>query len=657
MPTCYRLNLIAFVVAAATHCTVPAEPAPAQDTVAIGDSAADAPRSSNDNATYSGAGQDSGTGASDSGEAEVGIASDAKPDVGTVLPGSCSIACGAAGQPGSCSCDKMCQSKGTCCADFAAFCGCTTSAQCTAATGVNNCADFVCYAGKCKAMAKKCDDDNECTTDLCDSSTGNCVHPAAVNGSKCTGVGQCQVGACSNGVCGPGTSKKDGTACKDAQNCTINDECLAGVCTGGPLLDCNDDNLCTNDTCAYEGGCYHSPLINPWYCDDGEPCTKADKCLNGACQGNMLPDGTACADNDACTVNDVCASGTCLGTAAANGAPCDDGDSCSSLDQCFKGACGSGNAVANGTACNDGFACTTADTCVFGACTGKLAAKGTACSDDNACTLNDSCGALGVCSGTSKLCNDNDACTQDQCDKTGVCQSKPNALCDDSNSCTADACFPGPKGSECSHKATAEGSECEDGNLCTSSAACKAGKCTSAFSKCALVTLDTFECGASGGWLLQPASGPKILSNGWGIDGGPDSTPPISPGCTLNFNGVDGTYSASTAGAKVGTATSGAFAVPDGAKLVIKLWSYFGVTVASGALQCTIEVSTDNFATKAVTYAVSSSKMPYAWEHLTLVTGDVGGKSVKVRFVFDGTDAKASNGKGWFVDNFSLETM
>ena len=72
-----------------------------------------------------------------------------------------------------------------------------------------------------------------------------------------------------------------GTACDDANQCTLNDACDAfGVCRGAV---------------AAIGSA----------CDDGNECT-IDECDTAVCEGNPAPDGTPCAGGTmACTAG-VC---------------------------------------------------------------------------------------------------------------------------------------------------------------------------------------------------------------------------------------------------------------------------------------------------------------------------------------------------------------
>ena len=69
-------------------------------------------------------------------------------------------------------------------------------------------------------------------------------------------------------------------ACQDGNVCTTGDTCQAGSCVGGPPIDCDDLNDCTDDTCDSKLGCQHP--FNTLPCDDGDLCTDQDRCSGGA---------------------------------------------------------------------------------------------------------------------------------------------------------------------------------------------------------------------------------------------------------------------------------------------------------------------------------------------------------------------------------------
>jgi len=181
-----------------------------------------------------------------------------------------------------------------------------------------------CVNGTCKGSgAPDCDDGNPCTKDSCDPAKG-CVHA-------------------------PGSGP-----CNDGNVCTTGDTCDKGTCLGGPALLCNDANPCTDDSCDPAKGCKSSP--NTAACDDGNPCTVSEQCQGGWCLAGAPKD---CNDSNICT-DDSCNPATgCVH--AGNTLPCNDFDPCTVTDTCGGGACVGSGALP----CNDGNKCTT-DSCVEG---------------------------------------------------------------------------------------------------------------------------------------------------------------------------------------------------------------------------------------------------------------------------------------------------
>jgi hypothetical protein len=264
-------------------------------------------------------------------------------------------------------------------------------------------------------------------------------------------------------------------ACDDGDACTTGDTCGGGVCNGGPPPSCNDGNVCTDDTCDPVLGCQNTN--NTAACDDGDTCTTVDTCSSGVCvggsplncdDGNVCTDDTcdpvlgcqnttntaACDDGNACTTADTCSGGACVGGAPPN---CNDGNICTT-DSCVP-ATGCVNAN-NTAACNDGDACTTGDTCGAGVCNGGPAPN---CNDGNICTT-DSCDPVLGCQNSNNTiaCDDGNACTTGDTCGGGVCNGGPPASCDDGNVCTTDSCNPV---TGCAN--TNNAAACDDGNGCT----------------------------------------------------------------------------------------------------------------------------------------------------------------------------------------------
>ncbi len=363
-----------------------------------------------------------------------------------------------------------------------------------------------CVNGSCVGgPPPDCDDDNPCTKDVCQPGLG-CVHNAVAgacsDGDPCTLNDQCINGACQAGptvVCDDGNpctvdscdadglclfAPTDG-ACSDGNACTVGDHCEEGKCVTGGMLNCNDQNVCTNDSCDPAKGCVH--LLNQAPCDDEDVCTYGDHCSLGDCiasgtltcnDGNPCTadscnpksgcefkpdDDGACSDNNACTDDDHCSGGSCL---AGSLVSCDDGNLCTD-DSCDpKSGCVH---LFNSIPCDDGELCTIDDHCDQGLCVGG---EDLDCDDGNPCT-DDACDGVAGCIHTNNTvaCTDGNECTgNDKC-KDGACVGV--ALnCDDGNVCTTDACDPA-KG--CVHGNSNE--ECEDGDACTTGDTCADGAC------------------------------------------------------------------------------------------------------------------------------------------------------------------------------------
>jgi len=201
--------------------------------------------------------------------------------------------------------------------------------------------------------------------------------------------------------------------CNDGNKCTVNDSCTNGVCQG-TFISCDDNNPCTNDTCDPVRGCVFIPNTNP--CDDGNACTTGDKCVNGTCKGTPV----SCNDNNPCT-NDTCDPVRGCVFTPVDGNLCDDGNACTTGDKCVNGTC-KGTPIS----CDDNNPCTD-DTCdpVRGC---VFIPNTKTCDDGDACTQGDVC-TNGKCQGTPISCNDNNVCTDDFCDPSTGCYHTPVPNC------------------------------------------------------------------------------------------------------------------------------------------------------------------------------------------------------------------------------------
>ena len=221
---------------------------------------------------------------------------------------------------------------------------CTTgdlclNAVCTPKAALNCDDSNICTADFCNAKTGcghspangiQCNDSNACTAaDKCTA-------------GQCVGGGQlpCSDGnICTNDGCDPksGCTFAANTAkCNDGNGCTDNDACQGGGCKSGKPSDCNDANTCTVDLCDPAKGCMYQKVVDGTPCNDGDACTVSDKCKSAIClAGKKL----GCNDNQVCTTDSCDPKTGCVYKPLADGDPCDDKSPCTLVDACAKGKC------------------------------------------------------------------------------------------------------------------------------------------------------------------------------------------------------------------------------------------------------------------------------------------------------------------------------
>lgn len=152
-----------------------------------------------------------------------------------------------------------------------------------------------CLAGKCQpgTTLVDCEDGDECTVDTCDPVLGcvNTLNPEVA----CDDNNPCTAEWCDTTThkCKYDLSTLDNHPCEDGNLCSGKDLCQNGECVPGPEpTNCDDNNPCTADACITEIGCVHSILFGP--CDDGFDCTINDACIAGKCSGKKTLDCGIC---------------------------------------------------------------------------------------------------------------------------------------------------------------------------------------------------------------------------------------------------------------------------------------------------------------------------------------------------------------------------
>jgi hypothetical protein len=218
--------------------------------------------------------------------------------------------------------------------------GCVNQATENPCDDGNPCTDDgICYKAECMSGEPLvCDDGNVCTIDVCDPLAG--CHHIPDSGGTCDDGEPCtQADLCSEGQCSGGPP----VICDDGNPCTV-DSCSPGTgcttepvegdpcCTEGVSI-CDDGDPCTVDQCISDTlECLHS--AGDGTCDDEDACTTNDVCIDGLCAGSAVD----CDDDNVCSLDSCDPVSGCL-YEPSDGVECDDGLACSTVDICTAGTC------------------------------------------------------------------------------------------------------------------------------------------------------------------------------------------------------------------------------------------------------------------------------------------------------------------------------
>jgi len=280
--------------------------------------------------------------------------------------------------------------------------------------------------------------------------------------------------------------------------------------------DCDDDDLCTTDTCV-DGSCLHDSLL----CDDGDACT-LDSCdpLIGACVSD--PDG--CDDGDLCTVDscdatlgcahdpvlcapgETCAAGICTPLLCDGDGLCEAGENC---DNCPSDCIAGSGPLCGNEICEagDGEDCVSCPQDCRGRQSGKPSnryccgdgdGEGPLLCSDSTCTsggwscsdlpaVASCCGDL-ACEGSENSLN----CEVD-CGPPPFCGDSTCDLGEDSCTCPVDCGAPPASETTCDNQIDDDCDgffDCEDAD-CASDPACSGTTCTPLGGSC---TIDSDCC-------------------------------------------------------------------------------------------------------------------------------------------------------------------
>ena len=267
--------------------------------------------------------------------------------------------------------------------------GATTSGPCTTAEECAGSGDAcnvgACINGECGKLpandGSACDDGKQCTqNDYCDN--GVCKSGSL---KPCTASDPCMVGVCDTATDAcvemPGNN---GAPCNFGDACILSASCINGICQPNQQVDCSYLNTeCSIGYCDPVGGCKSMPKNDGAACNDFLFCTVQDQCVNGVCKG--FPNTCGAAVNDPCKTG-VCneAQKTCVAVAGNDGAMCDDGNLCTMGEKCLAGSCVGGGPANDGVMCDDGNGCTAGTTCAGGSC-GNAQSEIMTCVDGDMC--------------------------------------------------------------------------------------------------------------------------------------------------------------------------------------------------------------------------------------------------------------------------------
>lgn len=273
--------------------------------------------------------------------------------------------------------------------------------------------------GTCAPATEPCNDNNPCTeNDVCSAGVCTGTPKTCPITNQCLASGTCNV---VTGMC-EYTTKPNGSACNDGNACTLSDTCQMGVCSAGTPMVCPAPDQCHNaGSCdPATGTCTYPTKPNGTACSDANACTLGDTCQMGICTSGAPKTCTPLSQcHNAGTCNQ--ATGVCSNPAKPNGTACNDANACTSSETCQNGSCSNGTQKV----CPPPDQChNSPGTCSpsTGLCSYPNKVNGTNCNDGNACSLWDACWS-GVCNGTLYECYDGSDNNNNRSVDEGTCKT------------------------------------------------------------------------------------------------------------------------------------------------------------------------------------------------------------------------------------------
>lgn len=540
---------------------------------------------------------------------------------------------------------------------------------------------------------QNCDDNLDCTDDFCGAVAGSCENkPKAgsclisVKNQSGTSELKCYTkdeqkpdDPCL--ICDPTQqqftwSPRNGGLCDDANNCTFNDYCNNGKCTGTDYREqCADELSCTDDICDGKGGCVENKLQPNSCLIDGKCFSSGqkdvDQCgicdptanpndwtsltsqckINGKCYDAGAKDSTGCGEclpntnpNDWTPIAGLCKIGnTCFPSGAKNSGGCAECDpNVSATAWTVKGD----NCLIENTCRNPG----DKDSTGCGECVpSKDKAKWS--SIPNTCLVGGKCYSPNQTDSTGcGVCDPSKSATEftvqgNVCLIQGLCYQPNNkdatgcGLCDPSKSKTgwtsiADKCLIVGKCYE------------DEETVAPGCLVCDTGKSTLQWTATSgTVTNQSFEAGSPAGWAFQN----DASSVGWTIHNGR-----ATHGSFALYYGDPAKKNFDSGSINKGTASMPSVSIASGKKAGLRFGLYMDTETGSGydILEVLVKEGTN---TSSVWKKSSTTKMK-AWQEVSIDLSSYAGKTITIQFQFNTADSYGNNGEGVYIDEISLFT-
>jgi hypothetical protein len=270
----------------------------------------------------------------------------------------------------------------------------------------NNCVDGVCCSSSCSGICRSCALSGYLGTcrDLSDNESCN-------DGNVCNGPGTCQSGECvslnpldcddqnpcTTDSCNPSSGcqhvkKSDGSSCSDGDICNGVEKCQSGNCQSSSAISCDDQNPCTTDSCDPVEGCQRTIVDDNTSCSNGNICDGQETCVAGNCVSET---SVECDDHNPCTNQECDPLHGCQYTAVTDGTNCGGG-------VCGEGSCQAGECMSVGHQnCRDDNPCTHSWCDPQNGCQNEVALDGTECGES-------SCGEMYCQAGSCQVDPDDD---------------------------------------------------------------------------------------------------------------------------------------------------------------------------------------------------------------------------------------------------------